>query len=77
MCLSPSLEVNKEFAHREVVADVDLACLQITVQELFFSNTHFCKMPYTFPFHLLSVNICDQSGYYPISFNSLRHRKVK
>ena len=34
--LSPSLEINKEYAYKTMVAKVDRACLQITAQELFF-----------------------------------------
>lgn len=45
MCLSPSLEVNKESAYIKVVAKLDRACLQITARELFFSKAFLCKMP--------------------------------
>lgn len=48
MCLSPSLEVNKESAYIKVVAKVDRACLQISARELFFSKAILCKMPDSF-----------------------------
>lgn len=48
MCLSPSLEVNKESAYIEVVAEVDRACLQITTRELFYSKALLWKIPDSF-----------------------------
>lgn len=67
MCLSPSLEVNKESAYIKVVAEVDRACLQITAWELFFSKAFLCKMPESFNSDFFSTNACDGNRYYPTS----------
>lgn len=50
MCLSPSLEVNKESTYIKVVAEVDRVCLQITALpgNYFFSEDFLCKMPASF-----------------------------